>query len=63
MDSPTIATIQALVTLSAHEAAFARDSRGEHETPSNLLYNMVDRSNTPLSEGWLYAGTSTQWCP
>ncbi|KIW35020.1 uncharacterized protein PV07_01747 [Cladophialophora immunda] len=28
MDSPSVATIQALVTLSAHEAAYARDSRG-----------------------------------
>ncbi|OQV08552.1 Fungal Zn2-Cys6 binuclear cluster domain-containing protein [Cladophialophora immunda] len=28
MDSPSMATIQALGTLSAHEAAFARDSRG-----------------------------------
>ncbi|KAH0846686.1 putative Fungal specific transcription factor [Fonsecaea pedrosoi] len=28
MDSPNVATIQALVTLSAHEAAYARDSRG-----------------------------------
>jgi hypothetical protein len=29
MDSPTVATTQALATLSAHEAAYARDSRGE----------------------------------
>lgn len=28
MDSPSIATVQALVLLSAHEAAFTRDSRG-----------------------------------
>lgn len=28
MDSPTVATVQALVILSAHEAAFTRDARG-----------------------------------
>ena len=28
MDSPSIATVQALVLLSAHEAAVTRDSRG-----------------------------------
>jgi hypothetical protein len=31
MDSPTLATVQALLILSAHEAAEARDSRGEPE--------------------------------
>jgi hypothetical protein len=33
MDSPTIATVQALTTLSVHEAAYARDSRGEYPAP------------------------------
>lgn len=28
MDSPTVVTVQALVLMSAHEAAFARDARG-----------------------------------
>jgi hypothetical protein len=28
MDSPSVATVQALVLLSAHEAAFTRDARG-----------------------------------
>lgn len=28
MDSPRVATVQALVVLSAHEAAFTRDARG-----------------------------------
>jgi hypothetical protein len=50
MDSPIIATIQALLLLSAHEAAQMRDTRGRIKVP----FQCLDFTN--VIKGWLYCG-------
>lgn len=52
MDSPTVATVQALVIMSATEAAFTRDARGWLYSGSSMcncsLALRVDANNTLL---------------
>ena len=56
MDSPTLATIQALVALSAHEAANARDSRGKFIFMSGIFAPPC-RLTDLIYVGWLYNGS------
>jgi len=42
MDSPTVATVQALVVMSASEAAFTRDARGWIYSGKSSIHFVVD---------------------
>jgi hypothetical protein len=46
MDSPTLATVQALLVLAAHEATRVRDTRGEFTSSSSVLL--------PICSSWTF---------
>lgn len=68
MDSPTIATVQALVVMSASEAAFTRDARGwlysgELINPKlYFFYSRDSRNGCPIECGSWASSRSQQPC-
>jgi len=54
IDSPTIATAQALLVLSSHEAAHARDSRGWIYSGKSRARQDVLVSESDQSQEWRY---------
>lgn len=51
MDSPTVATVQALVVMSASEAAFTRDARGWLYSGQYSTFDKIMSTNTPIRNG------------